>query len=117
MSLCLSPSTCATVPTMTPSEVITFHPCPICNHETGSVIAGAELAEQLLEVKRLIFLGGWAWPGFARPIPGQLEPVLIRIAQVDRVGCPGAIRCRIDADNRSLQVGDLQVNMADVGDG
>ena len=41
MSLCLSPSTCATMPTMTPSAVITFHPCSICNHETGSVITGA----------------------------------------------------------------------------
>src|SRR6266516_4013621 len=39
MSLCLSPSTCATLPTMRPSEVITFHPCSICSHETGSVIA------------------------------------------------------------------------------
>src|ERR1700694_506721 len=38
MSLCLSPSTCATVPTVTPSEVTTFHPCSICSHETGSVI-------------------------------------------------------------------------------
>jgi hypothetical protein len=41
MSLCLSPSTGETVPTLTPSEVITFDPCPICNHETGSAIAGA----------------------------------------------------------------------------
>jgi tetratricopeptide (TPR) repeat protein len=40
MSLCLSPSTCATVPTMTPSEVTTFHHCPIYNHETGSGIVG-----------------------------------------------------------------------------
>src|ERR1700693_227616 len=38
MSLCLSPSTCATVPTLTPSEVTTFHPCSICSHETGSVM-------------------------------------------------------------------------------
>src|SRR5207253_5204440 len=38
MSLCLSPSTCATTPTLTPSEPTTFQPCSICNHETGSVM-------------------------------------------------------------------------------
>jgi len=26
------------MPRMTPSEVTTFHPCEICNHETGSAI-------------------------------------------------------------------------------
>src|ERR1700674_1950321 len=36
MSSLLSPSTCATSPTLTASEVTTFHPCAICNHETGS---------------------------------------------------------------------------------
>jgi hypothetical protein len=58
----------------------------------------AELAEQLVEVERLILFRRWVRPGLGRPIPGQLEPVLIRIAQVDGAGCPGAIRCRIDAD-------------------
>src|SRR5919201_5194561 len=59
-------------------------------------VRSAELAEQLLEVKRLVLLRTWAWPGFGRSIPGQLEPVLIRISQVDGIGCSGAIRCRID---------------------
>jgi len=40
----------------------------------------------------------WVRPGLGRTIPGQLEPVLIGIAQVNGVGCPGAIGCRIDAD-------------------
>jgi hypothetical protein len=62
----------------------------------------AELAEQLVEVERLILFRQWVRPGVGRPIPGQLEPVLIRIAQVDGVGCPGAIRCRID-ENASVK--------------
>jgi hypothetical protein len=65
---------------------------------SGVEARSAELAEKLLEVKRLVFLRRWVWPGLGRPILGQLEPVLIRIAQVDGVGCPGTIRCRIDTN-------------------
>jgi hypothetical protein len=61
-------------------------------------VRSAELAEQLLEVKRLVLLRRWVWPGLGRSIPGQFEPVLIRISQVDGIGCSGAIRCRIDVN-------------------
>jgi hypothetical protein len=44
----------------------------------------------------VVFLRRWVGPGLGRPIPGQLESVLIWIAQVDGVGRPGTIRCRID---------------------
>lgn len=62
----------------------------------------AELAEQFVEVERLVLCRRWVRPGLGRPIPGQLEPVLIRIAQVDGVGCPGAVRCRVD-ENASVE--------------